>query len=461
MTAEMDEQPLRTTIAQMMPEVRADLERLVRIPSVSFEGFHADPLLVAAAATRDLLASVGVADARLVDLPADHPPAVVGSIPAAQGAPTVLLYAHYDVQPPGDDSAWTTPAFEPLERDGRLYGRGSADDKAGVVAHAAALRAFGGRPPVGVKIVIEGEEETGESALDEFVPANPELFSADAILVVDMGNEELGRSTLTTSLRGVTSLTVEVRTLQGEVHSGAFGGAAPDALMALIRMLATLQDDDGSCAVAGLTASEWEGADQPEDVFRRLACVLDGVALTGSGTVASRLWGKPAVNVLGIDAPGVEGSRNILVDVARARISLRVPPEQDPREAQRLLMAHLQSVAPWGARVSFTPLETGPGIRVRSDGPAFGVMRRAMAAAFGSEPDEQGSGGSIPLIDVLVRTFPAAEILMFGPEEPLTNIHAPNESVDLRELEGTVLAETLFIAWLAGSYEPGASTLGA
>lgn len=456
MTAEMDEQTLRTTVTAMMPEVRADLERLIRIPSVSFEGFPPDPVLVAAEATRHLLASVGVADARLVDLPADHPPAVVGSVPGPEGAPTVLLYAHYDVQPAGDEGGWTSPPFEPVERDGRLYGRGSADDKAGVVAHAAALRAFGGRPPVGVKLVIEGEEETGGSALDEVVPANPDLFSADAILVADMGNEELGRSTLTTSLRGVTSLTVEVRTLEMEIHSGAFGGPAPDALMALIRMLATLQNADGSCAVAGLASSEWEGADQPEDVFRRLAYVLDGVTLTGSGAVGSRLWSKPSINVLGIDAPRVDGSRNILVDVARARISLRVPPEQDPREAQRLLMTHLESVAPWGARVTLTPMETGPGIRVRSDGPAFAVMRRAMGAAFGSEPDEQGSGGSIPLIDVFLRTFPAAEILMFGAEEPLANIHAPNESVDLGELEGTVLAETLFLAWFAGS---NASTL--
>ena len=455
----MDEQTLRSAIVEMMPQIRADLERLVRIPSVSFGGSSPDLLLEAAEATRELLASVGMADARLVDLPQGHPPAVVGSIPAPAGAPTVLMYAHYDVQPAGAEAGWTTPAFEPTERDGRLYGRGSADDKAGVVTHAAALRAFGGRPPVGVKIVIEGEEETGESALDMFVPANPELFSADAILVADMGNEELGKSTLTTSLRGVTSLVVEVRTLGGEVHSGSFGGPAPDALMALIRMLATLQDPDGACAVAGLASSDWEGADQPEDEFRRLASVLDGVALTGSGTVGSRLWSKPAVNVLGIDAPRVADSRNVLVDTARARVSLRVPPQQDPKEAQRLLRRHLESVAPWHARVVITPMETGPGIRVRSDGPAYAVMRRAMSAAFGAEPQEQGSGGSIPLIDVFLRTFPAAEILMFGAEEPASNIHAPDESVDLRELEGVVLAETLLMAWLGGPNADGTPTL--
>jgi cysteinylglycine-S-conjugate dipeptidase len=457
----MDEQTLRATIAQMMPQVREDLARLVSIPSIFFEGFPPEPVLSAAEATRDLLRSVGVADARLVDLPAGHPPAVVGSVPGPEGAPTVLLYAHYDVQPVGDEAAWVTPAFEPVERDGRLYGRGSADDKGGIVVHAAALRAFDGRPPVGVKIVIEGEEETGASALDDFIPAHPDLFSAQAILVADMGNEEVGTPTLTTSLRGITSVVVEVRTLQGEIHSGLFGGPAPDALMALIRMLATLHDDDGGCAVAGLASSEWEGADQAESEFRRLAGVVDGVDLTGSGTVGSRLWSKSAVNVIGIDAPAIHGSRNVLIDVARARVSLRVPPGQDARRAQALLAQHLEAVAPGHVQVAITLMETGPGIRVSSHGPAHAAMRRAMASAFGREPGEKGSGGSIPLIDVLARTFPAAEILMFGVEEPRTNIHAPNESVDLQELERVVLAESLMLAGLGGPNPSDGPTLGA
>ena len=455
----MDEPTLRTTVAAMMPQVRADLERLVRIPSISSEGFPGEPVVAAAEATRDLLASVGMDDARLIDLPAGHPPAVVASLPAPEGAPTVLMYAHYDVQPIGDAVAWVTPAFEPAEREGRLFGRGSADDKAGVVAHAAAVRAFGGRPPVGVKIVVEGEEETGASALDEFVPAHPDLFSADAIVVADMGNVEVGIPTLTTSLRGVTSVVVEVRTLRNEIHSGLFGGPAPDALMALIRMLDTLQDADGGCAVRGLASSDWTGLDQSEDEFRRLAGVQDGVALAGSGTVGSRLWARPSVNVIGIDAPPVHGSRNILVDVARARVSLRVPPGQDPREAQRLLTAHLEAQTPPRARATITPMETGPGIRVASDGPVYAVMRGAMAAAFGREVGEMGSGGSIPLIEAFARTFPHAEIVMFGAEEPRSNIHAPNESVDLEELEKIVLAEALLLAGLGGPNPTAGPTL--
>ncbi len=371
----MDEVTLRETIHRMMPEVRADLEGLVRIPSISFPGFPARPLRQAAEATRELLVSVGATDARFIELPEGRPPAVVGSIAGPQGAPTVLLYAHYDVQPVGEEDAWVSPPFEPVERDGRLYGRGTADDKGGLAMHAAALRAFGGRPPVNVKIIVEGEEETGGSALDAIVPVQAALFEADAVLVADMGNVEIGIPTVTTSLRGVTSVIVEVRTLQGEIHSGLFGGPAPDALMALIRMLATLQDETGACAVAGLASGDWQGADQTESEFRRLAGVEDGVGLTGSGTVGSRLWSRPSVNVIGIDAPRVHASRNVLVDVARARVSLRVPPEQDPVEAQRRLTAHLEAAAPWGVAVEITPMETGPG----SASPRRGLRTRRCA----------------------------------------------------------------------------------
>lgn len=455
----MDEGTLRDAVSAMMPRVRADLEALVRIPSISSEGFPAQPLRHAAEATREQLVSVGATDARFVELPEGRPPAVVGSIAGPEGAPTVLLYAHYDVQPVGDEDAWVTPPFEPVERDGRLYGRGTADDKGGIAMHGAAVRALGAAPPVHVKFVVEGEEETGSSALETFVPAHPELFEADAVVVADMGNAEIGVPTLTTSLRGVTSVVIEVRTLQGEIHSGLFGGPAPDALMALFRLLVTLQDQDGACAVAGLAGADWNGADQAEDEFRRLAGVEDGVALMGAGSVGTRLWSRSSVNVIGIDAPRVHASRNVLVDVARARVSLRVPPEQDPVEAQRLLAAHLEAAAPWGVRVEITPMETGPGIRVPTDGHAHTTMREAMRVAFGREATQMGSGGSIPLIHTLAETFPAAEILMFGAEEPRTNIHAPNESVDLEELERLIVTEALFLDGLAGPALPGQRTL--
>ncbi len=437
---------LTQRMAHLRPSVLSDLEGLIRIPSIAFEGYPPEPLLRAAQATVDLCRDAGVEDARTLELPDPHPPAVFGSIPAPDGAPTVLLYAHYDVQPEGDVNAWDTPPFEPSVRDGRMYGRGSADDKGGIAAHLWALRAFEGRPPVGVQIVIEGEEETGDSALDAVIPANPTMFEADAILVCDMGNREVGQPSLTVSLRGVTSVTVEVRTLSGQVHSGYFGGPAPDALMALMRVLSSLHDDRGNVAVRGLVSSPWVGAEPDEETYRRLAGVLPGVELLGDASVGSRLWSRPSVNVIGLDAPPVHGSRNVIVDVARANVSLRVPPGQDVGEAQDLLTRHLREAAPWGVEISVQPRERGPGISVATDGPAYAAMREAMSRAFGGrEVGLQGSGASIPLVRTFADTFPKAEILMYGMEEPSSNVHSPNESVDLQELERMATAEADFM----------------
>jgi cysteinylglycine-S-conjugate dipeptidase len=439
---------IRGRVPGLMPETRSDLERLVRIPSIAFEGFPPDPVLEGAEATRELLAAAGFADARVQQVGDGHPPAVIGSIPAPEGAPTVLLYAHFDVQPAGDEAAWSSPPFDPVERDGRLYGRGAADDKSGVVAHAAAIRVFDGHPPVGVRIVVEGEEETGGTALEEFVPANPELFAADAMLIGDMGNVRLGEPTLTTALRGLAAVVVDVCTLEAQVHSGQFGGPAPDALIALVRMLATLHDDEGNVAVAGVPSGDWSGADITAEEFRSLAGVRDGVDLIGSGSVGSRLWSRPSANVIGLEAPPIRASRNVLIDSARAKVSLRLPPEVEPPEAQAALAAHLEAAAPWHVECTVTPAETGPGVRVASDGPVYAAMRVAMREAFGREPVEMGSGGSIPLVRTLAQTYPGAEILMLGAEEPLANIHAPNESVDLGELERVIVAEALLLAAL-------------
>jgi acetylornithine deacetylase/succinyl-diaminopimelate desuccinylase-like protein len=439
---------IRERVAELMPEARSDLERLVRIPSIAFEGFPPEPVLEAAEATRDLLASAGFTDASVQQVADGRPPAVIGSIPATDGGPTVLLYAHYDVQPAGDETAWSSPPFEPVERDGRLIGRGAADDKSGVVAHAAAVRAFEGRPPVGVRIVVEGEEETGGSSLEQFVPVHRDLFAADAMLIGDMGNVRLGEPTLTTALRGLAAVVVEVRTLEGQVHSGQFGGPAPDALVALVRTLATLHDDEGNVAVRGVASGDWSGADITLEEFRRMAGVRDGVDLIGSGSVGSRLWSRPSANVIGLDAPPIHGSRNVLIDSARAKVSLRLPPEVEPSEAQAALAAHLEAAAPWHVECTVAPAETGPGVRVASDGPAYASMRVAMREAFGREPVEMGSGGSIPLIRTLARTYPGAEIMMLGAEEPLANIHAPNESVDLGEIERVIVAEALLLAAL-------------
>ena len=331
-----------------------------------------------------------------------------------------------------------------------MYGRGAADDKSGVVAHAAALRAFGGRPPVGVRIIIEGEEET-DSHLEAYVKAHPELFRADAMIIADAGNLRPGVPTLTTALRGIVACTVEVRTLAGPVHSGQFGGPAPDALMALVRILATLQDDRGSCAIAGLAAGAWAGgAEAGEEHFRRTAGVLDGVDLVGDGAIADRLWARPSVNVIGIDAPPVEGAANALVPVARARVSLRVAPEEDPRRALQLLHDHLLAVAPWHAQVRVFRSMFGPGYATATDGPVYAAAKRGLEAAFGRPAIMGGAGGSIPLVNVLASVAPSAEIIIWGAEDSESTIHAPDESVDLADLERMILAESLLFEELGG-----------
>ncbi len=444
----MDAQALRQTLAGLMPGLRADLERLVRLPSVAFEGFPEEPLKQAGAAVAELLTKAGLPEVRMVDV-ARAPQAVYAARPAQPGAPTVLLYAHYDVQPAGPDEAWTSPPFEPTERAGRLYGRGAADDKSGIIMHVGALTALGADCPVGIKVLIEGQEENGQGGIEEFVKANAELLKADVIVIADVGNYSLGVPTLTTSLRGTAALDVEVATLEGAVHSGMFGGPAPDALIALTRMIATLHDADGTVAVKGLDVVAYDGADYDEPAFRKDAGVLPGVDLLGAGRIADRLYGRPAINVIGIDAPAVDGAANALIPKARARVSVRLAPGQDPVEAQGVVARHLKAVAPWQVKVKVTPGGVGEGFLARTDGPAYAAATGALAAAFQRDVVHYGDGASIPLVAAFLAAQPTAEMILWGCEEPQCKIHAPNESVDLAELERMTLAEALFIAGLA------------
>lgn len=437
---------LRERVRALMPQAVEDLRRLVAIPSIAFPGYDRAPVLEAAEATAAVLERAGCS-VRFLEIP-DAPPAVFGEIPGPAGAPTALLYAHYDVQPEGDADAWLSPPFELTERDGRLYGRGAADNKAGIVMHATALAALAGELGVGVKVLVEGEEETGRSGLEEHVLAHADLYAADVVIVGDMGNWRTGEPTLTTSLRGVTDCVIEVRTLAGPVHSGTYGGPFPDALMALIRALDTLLDDDGAVAVAGLDGGPWHGLEPDVDGMRREAGVLDGVPLIGRGTLGERLWTRPSVNVIGIDAPPVAGSRNALVHEARARVSLRVPPGVDPADAQRLLAEHLERAVPWNAKVRVVPGATGKGFAADESGPAYEKARAALQAAYGRAPVSLGSGGSIPLVSAFSEALPHAEIVLWGPEDGSCAIHAPNESVDAAELERATLAEALLLAEL-------------
>jgi cysteinylglycine-S-conjugate dipeptidase len=361
----------------------------------------------------------------------------------------VLLYAHYDVQPAGPEDAWTSPPFEPAERDGRLYGRGAADDKSGIVMHAGALLAIGEDCPVGIKVLIEGQEEAGDGGMEEFVKANADVLRADVIVISDVGNYALGVPTLTTSLRGMAACDIEVETLEGAVHSGMFGGPAPDALIALSRMIATLHDAEGAVAVTGLATTEYTGADYDEAAYRADAGVLPGVDLIGRGSIGQRLYGEPSINVIGVDAPAVDGAANALIPKARARISVRLAPGQVPADALQAVKEHLKTAAPWNVKVKVTPGAAGEGFLARTDGPAYAAATRAMAAAYGREVVHYGEGGSIPLVAAFLAAEPGAELILWGTEEPRCKIHAPDESVDLGEFERCTLAEALFIAALA------------
>jgi acetylornithine deacetylase/succinyl-diaminopimelate desuccinylase-like protein len=439
---------LQQTIRDLMPRLTDELKRLVSLPSVAFPDFPAAPVEEAGAAVARLLTDAGLPGARMMDVPR-APQAVFGERPAQPGAPTVLLYAHYDVQPAGPEEAWTSPPFAPTERGGRLYGRGAADDKSGVVMHAGALLALGPDCPTGVKVLVEGQEEAGLGGIEEFVVANAELLKADVVVVGDVGNYALGVPTLTTSLRGMAALDIEVETLAGAVHSGMFGGPAPDALIALCRMLATLHDDRGDVAVPGLETAVYDGADYDEAAYRTDAGVLPGVGLVGSGSVAERLYAKPSINVIGIDAPAVEGAANALVPKARARVSVRLAPGQEPEEGQLAVKTYLEAVAPWHVKATVTPGIVGEGFLAKTDGPAYAAATKAMAAAYGKDVVHYGEGGSIPLVAAFLRAIPGAEMILWGTEEPLCKIHAPDESVDLGELERCTLAEALLLARLA------------
>jgi acetylornithine deacetylase/succinyl-diaminopimelate desuccinylase-like protein len=449
MTSTMTRDRLRAALDELMPGVRADLERLVRIPSVAFDGFDHSQVERSAEAVAELLSGAGLPDVRVVRVGDGHP-AVIGRRPAPPDAPTVLLYAHHDVQPVGDLTQWDSDPFEPVERNGRLYGRGAADDKAGVMAHVAALRAFGDALPVGVVVFVEGEEEYGSESLEDLLREHRDDVAADVIVIADSGNWDVGQPALTTGLRGLVNVFVEVRTLDHAVHSGMFGGAVPDALTALARLLATLHDDAGDVAVDGLVHGSVSSLDYPEDRFRTEAGVLDGVDLVGTGRIVERTWARPAISVLGIDAPHTGEAPNALVPSAKAKVSLRIPPGETWRRAYDLLKAHLETHAPWGARVTVTLESGGEPCQVDATGPVYDAARAAFAEAWdGAAPVDIGLGGSIPFIATFQEMFPKAAILVTGVEDPDARAHGPNESLHLGEFARVCLAEALLLANVA------------
>jgi acetylornithine deacetylase/succinyl-diaminopimelate desuccinylase-like protein len=439
-----DAEEVRRRVAGLMGRAREDLARLVAMPSV--HGGSPDQLAACRAAGAEVLRLVreaGVANAELVETD-DGSAAVIGHVAGPEGAPTVLLYSHYDVQPPGDPAGWSGSPWELVERDGRWFGRGAADCKGNLVMLLTALRAVERPWPVGIRIVCEGSEEASTGGLTRLATARPELFGADLMLIADSGNVALGQPTATTSLRGTGSVQVTVSTLEGPVHSGMFGGAAPDALAALVAMLATLRDEEGRTTVRGLDgAGRWEGAAWDPEVFREDAGILTGVDVIGGAPVADAVWARPVANILAIDAPRIAEATAAIQPTASALVNLRVPPGQSAKAAQELLIAHLRDVAPWHVRVEVTPRTLGEPFATRTDGPGFAALGRAMEVAFGRPLVTTGQGGAIPLCNTLQATHPDAEILLLGVEEPACRIHSPGESVDPAELERTAFGLAL------------------
>lgn len=453
----MTEAELRAAVRRVLPGVRDDLVRLARVPGIAFDGFDHAVVERSAAAVAELLRGAGLPDVQVVRRGGQ--PAVIGRRPAPAGAPTVLLYAHHDVQPVGDPAQWRTEPFAPTEIDGRLYGRGCADDKAGVLAHVAALRAFGDDLPVGVVVFVEGEEEFGSPSLADLLREYHDELAADVIVIADSANWQVGVPALTTSLRGMANLTVEVATLEHAVHSGMFGGPVPDALTALCRLLATLHDEAGDVAVAGLARTTAANLDYPADRLRADAGVLDGVRLTGTGSLVDRLWARPSVSVLGIDAPATGQAPNALLPSARAKISVRLAPGDDPQRAFEAIRKHLEANAPWGARVAVALEQSGAPCVVPSRGPAVEAARQALRAAWdGAAPVEIGVGGSIPFIATFQEMFPRAAVLVTGVEDPDSRAHGANESLHLGEFARACLAEALLLANVAGTVRPAHCT---
>lgn len=445
----MSSNPVAETVAALLPRAKAELAELVAFKSVAdFAQFPKSESEGAATWVADALRAEDFVDVAVLDTP-DGTQSVYGYLPGPEGAKTVLLYAHYDVQPPLDEAAWTTPPFELTERDGRWYGRGSADCKGGVIMHLLALRALkaNGGVPVHVKFIAEGSEEMGTGGLERYAEQHPDLLAADTIVIGDAGNFRVGLPTVTTTLRGMTMVRVQIDTLQGNLHSGQFGGAAPDALAALIRVLDSLRAEDGSTTVDGLApGSRWDGLEYDEEQFRKDARVLDGVGLIGEGSVADRIWARPAVTVLGIDCPPVVGATPSVQASARALVSLRVPPGVDAAGATKLLQAHLEAHTPWGARVRSEMVGQGQPFRADTTSPAYQAMSDAMAVAYPGETMQYaGQGGSIPLCNTLASLYPEAELLLIGLSEPEAQIHAVNESVSPQELERLSVTEALFL----------------
>jgi acetylornithine deacetylase/succinyl-diaminopimelate desuccinylase-like protein len=388
------------TTKQLMPDVLARHAKLVGIPSIAFPGFPAEPVHEMAQAVIDMLQDAGASTARLQEIPGGYP-AVVAEIEGPEGSPTVLLYAHYDVQPAGGDQGWTSdPWTATTKDDGRIYGRGAADDKSGLAMHYGTIAQLAKNPPCHIQVLVEGEEET-ISHLEDFVEANPDRFRFDVAVIADVGPQAVNRPALTTAMRGDVSCTITVSTLSAPVHSGLFGGAAPDAMTAMIRILAGLHDENGDTVIPGVDSGSWPGADMDEAIYRQGSAILDGVDFLGTGSLSDRVWARPSVTVIGMDVPNTVEGGNVLIPSVKARLSLRITPGSDAEGQLAALMEHLRAQTPWNCRVEVERVKAGKNFQADTNAPALHAAEAALAEIYGrdlAQVEQIGSGGSIPLV---------------------------------------------------------------
>ena len=465
-----DVSAIKAEVAELFPGLVATLKDLVAIPSVSAAAFDQTHVETSATEVADLFRGIGFHDVQILRAPKPNKshdatatpvvepsetttlgaPAVVARRPAPAGAPTVMLYAHHDVQPPGQ--GWDTEPFVATQKGDRLYGRGAGDDKAGITVHLGALKALtalNALPNIGITLFIEGEEEIGSPSFANFLTEYQDLLHADVIIVADSGNWAVGTPALTTSLRGLVDGVVEVQVLEHAVHSGMFGGPVLDANVILARLISTLHDDNGDVAVAGLVEAPAPTIDYTEADLRKDSSLLPDMQLAGTGSITSRLWTKPAISVLGIDAVPVAEAANVIAPTARAKISMRIPVGQDPAAAATALGEHLVKNAPFGAKVTWKLNEAGNPFQAPDDSPAMSAARAAFQAAWDTEPVDMGMGGSIPFIAELKKVYPHAEILLTGVEDPDSRAHGANESVHLGELQKAIAAEAILLTTLS------------